>query len=191
MESPLPAPAAESPGAADPRRQALARLAASRQQLRALWLPRPASPPRGRGPRRLAALWRHWRRQLAGNAVVGLAFEAVADWWQANPWRVTGAAVAEELHQSLTPVVRRHPLASVALVTALSAAVAAARPWRWPLVAQQLRPLPGRAARWLLRQWSRGPLPALLSALSDTRMRPRTMGPASAAADSEAFQSLP
>ncbi|MFT3818256.1 MAG: hypothetical protein QM750_11590 [Rubrivivax sp.] len=163
MDQPLPAPAAAGAiEADDPRQRALARLAASRQQLQAAWLPRPAAAPGGRGPRRLAAIWRHWRRQWAGNAVAGPVFEAVADWWRANPWRAAGAAVAEELHHSLTPLVRRHPLASVALVAAAAGAVAAARPWRWPLVAQQLRPLPGRAARWLLRQLSRAPLQSLI-----------------------------
>jgi hypothetical protein len=162
VDQPLPAPAVENAAADDPRQRALARLAASRQRLQAAWLPKPAAPGGGRGPRRLTAIWRHWRRQLAGNAVVGLAFEAVADWWQANPWRAAGEAVAEELHQSLTPIVRRHPLASVVLVAAAAGAVAAARPWRWPLVAQQLKPLPGRAARWLLRQLSRAPLQSLI-----------------------------
>ena len=164
MQAPLPdGLGAAGPDAADPRRRALARLAASRQQLQAAWLPRPAAPGSGgRGPRRLAAVWRHWQRQLSGNAVIGALFEAVADWWQANPWRTAGEAVAEELHHSLTPLVRRHPLASVALVAAAAGAVAAARPWRWPLVAQQLKPLPGRVARWLLRQLSRAPLQSLI-----------------------------
>ncbi len=163
MDQALPAPFADDTTADDdPRQRALARLTASRQALQAAWLPKPAAPSGARGPHRLAALWRHWRRQLAGNAFVGVAFQAAADWWRANPWRAAGEAVAEELHQSLTPIVRRHPVASVTLAAAAAAAVAAARPWRWPLVAQQLRPLPGRAGRWLLRQLSRAPLQSLI-----------------------------
>ncbi|MCA0239321.1 MAG: hypothetical protein LCI02_00560 [Proteobacteria bacterium] len=162
MDEALPTPAENRIDADDPRQRALARLQASRNQLQQAWLPRAAAASGARGPRRLAATWRHWRRQLAGNAIVGFVFEAAADWWRANPWRAAGEAVAEEVHQSLTPVVRRHPFASVALVAAAAAAVAVAKPWRWPLVAQQLRPLPGRAGRWLLRQLSRAPLQSLI-----------------------------
>ncbi len=54
----------------------------------------------------------------------------------------TGELVAGELQASLTPLVRRHPLATVLVSGALGLALMAGKPWRWPSVRRHLQPLP-------------------------------------------------
>lgn len=171
----------------DPRARALARLSASRLQLQATWLP-PARERggEGRGGRRLGALWRRWRRQLGDvgqHPLLGMALQAVDGWWQANPWRGAGEAVAGELQHSLTPLVRRHPAVAIGLAAGAGALVAGLRPWRWPLVAEQLRPLPRRVGRWLLRQLGQAPIQSLITSL--VLAGGATAAAANAAADSE------
>ncbi len=150
----------------DKREQALARLQASRQSLEALWLPKPADnsrPPRGR--LRVSAWLRRWRRELGEHPVVGLALQAVDEWWQRNPWRAAGEAMTGEVRQTVLPLVRRYPVAAVGLAAAAGVALAVVKPWRWPLVARQLRPLPGHASRWLLARISQAPWQSIIAGL--------------------------
>ncbi len=172
---PVPPPASAATAAAssavapplDARQHALARLQASRQRLQTLWVPPPPadSGKASRGPHRVAAWVRHWRRQLGDNPVAGLVMQAVDSWWQRNPWRQAGEAMAGELRQSILPIVRRHPVATVGLAAVAGAALIAARPWRWPLVARQLRPLPGHAGRWLLARLGQAPWQSIIAGL--------------------------
>jgi hypothetical protein len=174
----------------DPRELALARLAASRLRLRQQMIPQrhpnPATPNIGvfQLPRRLRALWRGVRRQLRGSPVALMALSSVQNWWQRHPWRITGELVARELHGVLTPTVRRHPVAAALLAGGLGIALMRCRPWRWSLVANQLRPMPSRVGHWLLHQLTQAPGQALLSSLllwlsasADTRNRPEPTAP--------------
>ena len=152
------------------RDAALQRLAATRARLRQGLIPSYASDAPATGqpftiPRRLRALWRSLRRGLRGSPVAAVAMTALQDWWQGHPWRATGELVAEELHASLTPVVRRHPIATVLVSGAIGLAVMTAKPWRWPYVKRQLQPMPGRLTRWLFHQLGQAPGQALLSGL--------------------------
>jgi len=152
------------------RHLALQRLAASRQQLRQqlLDLPSPdtaAATSTLRLPRRLRAVWRGLRSHWRGSPVAQMAMGAAQNWWQSHPWRRTSELLAGELNCTVTPLLRRHPRASLVLALGAGLAIAAARPWRWPLVAAQVRPLPRRAGRWLLSQLTQAPGQALLSAL--------------------------
>ncbi len=173
----------------DARQIALDRLAASRLRLRDQLLD--VSPSREDHrepgmlplPRRLRALWRSARRQLRGSPLALMAVGSLQSWWQRHPWRVTGELLARELHGALTPAVRRHPLAAALLAGGLGLALMRCRPWRWPLVANQFRPLPGRIGHWLMHQLTQAPGQALLSSLllwvsanADTRSRPAPTG---------------
>jgi hypothetical protein len=152
------------------RGRALARLQASRARLSQQLLP-PARAARAAGPRpgwtrRVRGWLKHLRHDLADQPVVMLALNAAQDWWDHNPWRATGETVADELHASLSPWVRRHPVAALSLAVGAGAAVAAAKPWRWPLVAEQWRPLPRRVGRWALALLAQVPLHTLVAGLA-------------------------
>jgi hypothetical protein len=174
--------------APDARLIALERLAASRLRLRDQLLDVPPSrkdqpEPGMLLPRRLRALWRSARRHLRGSPLALMAVGSLQSWWQRHPWRITGELLARELHGALTPAVRRHPLATALLAGGLGLALMRCRPWRWPLVANQFRPLPSRIGHWLMHQLTQAPGQALLSSLllwlsanAGTRSRPEPTG---------------
>ena len=65
---------------------ALARLAASREQLKHELLPAPDEHhATGPLPRRVQALWRWVRRRVAGVPVLDVAMQAAQHWWHAHP----------------------------------------------------------------------------------------------------------
>ncbi len=145
---------------------ALARLAASREQLKHELLPRPqedAAP--GALPLKLRSLWRWARRRLAAAPVLDVALQAAQQRWQAHPWRATGELVAEELHAHAAPLIRRHPLAATLAAAGVGAALMIWKPWRWGPVRRQLQPLPRHAGRWLLRQLMQPSVQAMLAGL--------------------------
>jgi hypothetical protein len=147
---------------------ALARLTASREQLRHELLPLPDTQHTGGAaalPHRVQALWRWARRQVAGSPVLTMAMQAAQGWWRAHPWRSTGELVVQELHASAAPLIRRHPLATTLAAAGLGAALMIWKPWRWGLVRRQLRPLPRHAGRWLLRQLAQPSVQAMLAGL--------------------------
>lgn len=168
---------------------ALARLAASREQLKYELLP-PTHEEHAPGPlpRRVQALWRWLRRRLAGSPVLDMAVQTAQHWWQAHPWRATSELVAQELRASAVPVIRRHPLAAMLAAAGLGAALMIWKPWRWGLVRRQLRPLPRHAGRWLLRQLMQPSVQAMLAGLLVSAGLGRAAQQASAAVgDPEAF----
>jgi len=149
---------------------ALARLAASREQLRHELLPLPDESAHGAGrggplPRRLQALWRWARQRFGASPVLGLAMQAAQGWWHAHPWRSTSELVVQELRAGVAPVIRHHPLAATLAAAGIGAALMIWKPWRWGLVRRQLRPLPRHAGRWLLRQLAQPSVQAMLAGL--------------------------
>ena len=160
--------------ASDPvsaREAALARLIASRAALRQELITPPDPGLEGHEgssfnlPRRAQALWRALRRSLRGSPMAGIALAAVQQWWERHPWRMATEIAADELQAIARPLIRRHPVASTLLAAAAGAALLSARPWRWPLVAKQFRPLPGRMGRWLFNQLGAAPGQALLASV--------------------------
>lgn len=145
---------------------ALARLAASREQLKHELLPAPHEEHApGPLPRRVQALWRWLRRRFAGSPVLDMAVQTAQHWWRAHPWRSTGELVVQELHATAAPLIRRHPLAATLAAAGLGAALMIWKPWRWGLVRRQLQPLPRHAGRWLLRQLAQPSVQAMLAGL--------------------------
>lgn len=147
--------------------RALSRIEASRAVLRRTLVPE-ADPPdaAGAAPRRLRALLRYVRRRWAHSILAGAAVEGLQQWWLRHPWRPPAEAAIGEIERTAGPVLRRHPLAAVALAAALGAVVAATRPWRWPLVAAHLTPLPRRAGRWLTSRLAEPAVQAWLTGLA-------------------------
>lgn len=150
--------------------RALARLQASRQRLRRELLPdvdRPGLGEAGGGPalpRRLRAMFRHWRYRLRHAPLAGMALTAFQTWWHEHPLRVPGEALGTELRSAVVPMVRRHPVATVLIAGAAGAALVAWRPWRWPVVARQIKPIPRGFGRWVMRQLSQPAVQTMLAA---------------------------
>ena len=154
----------------NPISHALARLQASRDRLRlALIPPDPdaaaGAPQPGRRPRRLGALWRSWRRSMHSWPIIDLALNTAQTWWQRQPMRPVAELLADELRATALPLVRKHPLLTVAAAGALGVLLVAGRPWRWPLVARQVQSAPQRFGGWLTRQLSQASVQASLVAL--------------------------
>ena len=98
---------------------ALARLQASRAQLRAVMIPPPdKAPGPADGSESTSGMpWRRWwrslRQALPSGPVPDLISSMAQDWWRRHPWRPVGTLLAQEARGQLLPFVRRHPLAVV------------------------------------------------------------------------------
>lgn len=116
------------PAPASPVGAALARLQASRTQLRrALAGDDPVSAPR----------WRGGRSLLRGLRPLRPLRRLLLNWWTSRSWRPAAELALGAAQAQLGPVVRRHPWLSVGAAAALGAALAQLRPWRWPLLTRQ------------------------------------------------------
>lgn len=166
--APTVEPSEETVAPEDRLQRARDRLAVSRQRLLITWAPRSEEDiARGaRAQRRVGSWLRYWRHRARGIPVVGLAVDGIATWWENNPWRVAGQALAAELDDAVKPWVRRHPVLTIGVAAGLGYAVVASRAWTWPALAEQIRPLPSRAGRWLLHQLTQAPLQTLLASLA-------------------------
>ncbi len=183
----------EAPTADQRIEQALARIEASRSALILCLAPEPPAP-------------RSRRAGLAGEGDPDLSFaeslaagishngllqgswrtlRAVARrWWVRQPWHSSVDLVGQTLLHQTRPIIRRHPLASLAVGVALGAgmvaALSTARPWAWQQVRQRASPwreriggllwtqltaapvqmaLAGALAAWLADQGKRGAAP--------------------------------
>lgn len=169
----------------NPTSSALSRLQASRLRLRAALIPpdpdasasASAQTP-GRRPRRLGALWRSWRRSMHGWPLIDLALGTAQTWWHRQPLRPVAELLVDELRATAVPLVRKHPLLTVAAAGALGVLLVAGRPWRWPLVAKQVQRAPQRVGGWLTRQLSQASVQASLIALLMLWARPPAANPA-------------
>jgi hypothetical protein len=108
-----------------------------------------------------------------------VATAAVGEWWRQHPWREAGEVLADELKATAGPLVRRHPLWVVAGAACLGAFLVSQRPWRWPAVAERVRPMPGRLGRFLLSQLTQVPVQTALLSMLVLLRKPRNE-PASA-----------
>ena len=150
---------------------AQARLDASRAKLRLALIPAEADAAlagesqSGRRPHRLRAMWRAWRRSMHGWPLVDLVLDAGQTWWQRQPLRPVGELLAAELRAGALPLVRKHPLLTVAAAGALGVLLVAGRPWRWPFVVKQVHRAPRRFGSWLTRQLGQASVQASLIGL--------------------------
>ena len=149
--------------------QALARLQASRAQLRAAMLPPPpqqdSASPGFELPRRWRAMWRAWTRNGPLQLVAGTAMGAARSWWRKQPWQASTEWAGRAVWAETTPLIRRHPFLAVVLGVGAGAALVAARPWRWPAVNRSVRPLGGHVVSWVVAQLSQVPVQMALAAL--------------------------
>lgn len=137
-------PATEPPRS-DARAAALARLEASRAHLRAALVPTDA-PSHDAPMQAPARLLRH----------------ALRRWWRHQPWAAALRVGGTELRDAIVPVLRQHPLTSLAAAAALGAALVLTRQALWRLIAGQARPLTGSVGTWM---WQQVSSPAVQAAL--------------------------
>ena len=174
------------------RPMALARLAASRARLRRTLLPDEGQHDDGddgdvgkvgnggavpgRTARRWRALWRLWMRGSPLAPVLGAVGEGVNAWWRRHPWHDTVTVAGAVGQASAAPLIRRHPLAAVALGAIAGGLLVATRPWRW----RTLHVYAKRSAR-LSAAWAAGQLAqpavqgllAVMAALAASPVPPR------------------
>lgn len=151
-------------------RLAQVRLAHSREAIQASLMP--AVQPEAadaRSRHRSLADWqrllRHQWRRLRREPVMSMAGEVAQQWWSRHPWQPAGQALYGQLRASVWPLVRRHPVASVAVAAAVGGAVVASRPWNWPWLNRRARRLPTQLGHWVWRQLSAAPMQAALAGL--------------------------
>lgn len=88
-------------------------------------------------------------------------------WWKRQPWHRSVELVGQTLVHQAQPIIRRHPLASLALAAALGAGVAAAlsaaRPWAWQRVQHQAGPWKDRLGSLLWTQLTATPVQMALA----------------------------
>lgn len=147
--------------------EALAALQASRAVLRRELVPAPRF-----GPETSEGMfsgwqrsWRRWRRLGSRWPIAAAARDVVRGWWRKQPWHASSALAAEGLHQHAVPVVRRHPVAAIGVAVGLGALLVSVRPWRWPLVGDQLQATPLRLRRWAVSQLLSAPIQAALASM--------------------------
>ena len=179
---------------------AVAALVASRVRLRQQLLPKPQagaaagaggseSKPSAVDPwQQLQRMTQRWpAAQLLAGAVQGWWQVWWPAWWNSQPLRAEADLLATGLKARLTPIVQRHPLATVAGAALVGALLVAGRPWRWPLVGDQLRPLPGRVGLWLAGQLASVPIQTALFSL----LMKAWPAPSEAAATTAHFSAAP
>jgi hypothetical protein len=148
----------------DPLSSAIQRVAESRERLRRQML---QGSSRERARRHVAAaraegaspsLWMRLR------AVPGLGalIDTVSAWWEHHPLHPVAGLAEDMVHDRISPTVRRHPLAVVALALAAGSALAWVRPWRLIVKPALLTGLVSHLATRLVREV---PFEAILGAI--------------------------
>ena len=145
------------PGTGDKLARAVARIEQSRTQLRvALAPPAAATPGSTAWPLNTLGSVRTWLRASAWGVVldplVDVLGRSLAGWWRGQAWREAGLQVKDTFTAELSPLVRRHPIASIAITAIAGAALAASGVWRWRTVRRTSLQLALRMRRALVSQ---------------------------------------
>ncbi len=164
--------------------QALARLERSRVNLRQALTP--TLPAQGTSPGWSSKLidWaRAWLRGTPWGAVaeplVGAVHDTFSGWWTRQPWRQSALQARDTLSAELSPWVRRHPIAAIAVAAIAGGAVAASGVWRWRTVRRSAMHLAAQLRRSVAGQLGNPAvqsvlLGAVLSYLAARKQPPRT-----------------
>lgn len=160
--------------------QALARIDASRSALIVCMSP---DPPAGRGHKACefsdggaeTSLVKTLVAQIARNGLLQGSWRTVRTltrrWWARQPWHSSVDLVGQTLAHQARPLMRRHPLATLALGAALGAGLvavlSATRPWAWHHIRRQDHPWRERIGSLLWTQLTSAPVQmALFGALA-------------------------
>jgi hypothetical protein len=154
--------------------QAVARMDATRSTLIQCLAPEPPEP-RHQDDGRTGDPGRSFAESLAArlqrNGLVQGSWRTLRAvtrrWWGRQPWHHTVELLGQTLVHQARPLVRRHPLATLAVGAALGAglvaAVSAARPWAWQQARRQIDPLRDRIGSLLWTQLTSAPVQIALA----------------------------
>ena len=165
-------PSEPAPSAEERMEQALARLEASRTALILCLAPEPpaarrAAAAQGSDGGDSPSFSESLAARIQRNGLVQgswLALSAVARrWWVGQPWHSSAELVGQTLMHQARPVMRRHPMATLAVGAAVGAGLVAARPWAWQQVKNQASPWRDRIGGLLWTQLSSAPVQMALA----------------------------
>jgi hypothetical protein len=162
--APSGAAAEDIASSADPLTSAVQRVAESRERLRRQML---QGSSRERARRHVAAAHAEGTSpslSMRLRAVPGLGalIDTVSAWWEHHPLHPLAGLAEDVVHDRISPTVRRHPLAVVALALAAGSALAWLRPWRFIVKPALLTGLVSHLATRLVREV---PFEAILGAI--------------------------
>jgi hypothetical protein len=132
--------------------EALARLAGSRERLRAAMLP----PPKrrlGESEDAAPSFIDHLLERIKELPGVAVLIDGIESWWSRHPLHAAASVATEATRRLAEPIAERNPLLLVGGAFALGALLVVTRPWRWilrPVVFAGLVPaIAARAVREL------------------------------------------
>ncbi|MBC8056365.1 MAG: hypothetical protein H7Y61_07280 [Rhizobiales bacterium] len=105
--------------------EALRKVEASRQRLRAAMAPPPQSVHEPAAKSNSAA------QRLLALPIVGAVVDSVTAWWSQHPLRPMAQVANEASTAVMKPLAKRNPFTVVLVAGALGAGLAWTRPWRW------------------------------------------------------------
>ena len=176
------------PGTDDKLARAVARIEQSRTQLRMALAPPAATTPGSTAwPFNAMSSARTWLRASAWGVVldplVDVLGRSLAGWWRGQAWREAGLQVRDTFTAEVSPLVRRHPIAAIAITAVAGAALAASGLWRWSTVRRTSLQLALRMRRALVSQISSPAVQSMVLGAVVSYLAAR--GPATPAAGTE------
>lgn len=176
---------------------ALQRIEQSRRRLHAELMPPPDDGLGAAHGSPLGGRWLDWLRTGPLHTWFDLAEPwlasgslAVRRWWRRQPWHDTAVLLLETGNETLSPVIRRHPLAAVGIAAAAGAALVMVRPWQHPHAQRVANGGVRQARRWLVRQLANPVLHTVLASaftsLAAAAAPPRRAAPSPAPATTSA-----
>ena len=72
-----------------------------------------------------------WLQKLRAEPLAALALDALSDRWSRHPMQTTVRVAEAAARETIAPLVRRHPAATLGASAIIGALLVRARPWRW------------------------------------------------------------
>ena len=72
-----------------------------------------------------------WLQKLRGEPLAALALDALTDRWSRHPLQTTVRVAEAAARETIAPLVRRHPAATLGASAIVGALLVRAKPWRW------------------------------------------------------------
>ena len=72
-----------------------------------------------------------WLQKLRGEPLAALAIDALTDRWSRHPLRTTVRMAEVAARETIAPLVRRHPAATLGASALVGALLVRVKPWRW------------------------------------------------------------
>lgn len=169
--SAIPTHATPNASTAERKQLALQRLEASRSQLIVHIYPAPdqrkrgGAPPSGSQPvwNGMAGLMARAQRNGFVNAAWRTARALGRRWWTRQPWHASVDLVASTLAHEAKPIMRQHPLATLAVGSAAGAALVLVLPWAARSIKTQAGPWRNNLGGMIWHQLGQAPVQLALT----------------------------